>query len=80
MDTLGKVIDIYHDDDLKILINGSFWTYNPHAVTFCFNFTTPGQPLSDAVLDELSLIVADGDTPIDQLWLGVLREPVVIGL
>ena len=36
---LGKIVDIYHDDDLKILINGSFWTYNPHAVTFCFNFS-----------------------------------------
>ena len=40
---IGKVIDIYHDDDLKILINGSFWTYNPHAVTFCFNFTSQGE-------------------------------------
>lgn len=29
---IGRIAEIYHDNDLKVEVCGNFWTYNPLAV------------------------------------------------
>lgn len=78
LNKIGKIIDIYHDDDLKVLINGSFWTYNPQAVRFVFSFSTSGM-ISQLFIDEIVSIIRESNSPIDELWEGILKSDIDLG-
>ena len=78
LNKIGKIIDIYHDDDLKVLINGSFWTYNPQAVRFVFSFSTSGM-ISQMFIDEIVTIIRESNSPIDELWEGILKSDIDLG-
>ena len=78
LNKIGKIIDIYHDDDLKVLINGSFWTYNPQAVRFVFSFSTSGM-ISQLFIDEIVTIIRESNSPIDELWEGILKSDIDLG-
>jgi hypothetical protein len=71
LNKIGKIIDIYHDDDLKVLINGSFWTYNPAAVRFVFSFSA-STVINANFLLELVQLIKESNSPIDALWEGIL--------
>nr|XP_053636988.1 LOW QUALITY PROTEIN: E3 ubiquitin-protein ligase mind-bomb-like [Cherax quadricarinatus] len=55
---IGRVQQIYHDNDLKVEVCGTSWTYNPAAVTkVASDGTVPGAASGDALDHE-------GDTPL----------------
>lgn len=57
MGKIGRVQQVYHDNDLKIEVCGTSWTYNPALITKVASSDSAGIAFSSGGLSQMELII-----------------------